>query len=267
MVISIHAPLRGRPVAATQGQRLPRISIHAPLRGRPCTKRRKSRVGYFNPRPLAGATDFPPPCWCWWPDFNPRPLAGATVRRDSLSASSASVFFRESQFTDLPSPIFRCLFLLFASPSRLQHHGSFWVIGPFGSQVLDFVLIRVSQVVEPQAVVVFVDEGFQFSLQQNELGLVQQAFEYGILYSLSMGHAAFGHFPQPGSSSRSFGIYIVGYQDQHGFTSPKMPDIHPDLLSAIWPGAEPGHKGKVPKGSFPSKRDVPVFPASVPATG
>ena len=221
------------------------ISIHAPLRGR----QESSGLAWTNA------------------DFNPRPLAGATVRRDSLSASSASVFFRESQFTDLPSPIFRCLFLLFASPSRLQHHGSFWVIGPFGSQVLDFVLIRVSQVVEPQAVVVFVDEGFQFSLQQNELGLVQQAFEYGILYSLSMGHAAFGHFPQPGSSSRSFGIYIVGYQDQHGFTSPKMPDIHPDLLSAIWPGAEPGHKGKVPKGSFPSKRDVPVFPASVPATG
>lgn len=176
-------------------------------------------------------------------------------------------FFREGQFSDFLSPVIRCFFFLFASPSRLQHHGGFRVVSPFGSQVLDFVLIGISQVVEPQAVVVFVDEGFQFSFQKDELGLIQQAFEHGILHPLSVSHAAFGYFPQPGSPGRGFGVYIIGYQDQHGFTSPKMPDTHPDLLSAIWPGAGPGRRGKVPRVSFLSKRDVPVFPVSVPATG
>ena len=75
------------------------ISIHAPLRGRLARGWRKRPWGYFNPRPLAGATDYDKgegeengisihaplrgrpvlypffrPC----ENFNPRPLAGAT---------------------------------------------------------------------------------------------------------------------------------------------------------------------------------------------
>ena len=243
------------------------ISIHAPMRGRPGKIRELEVRDIFQSTPPCGG-DGAGRFRYHFPGISIHaPMRGRLSDKAVRFHLTSPSFFREGQFSDFLSPVIRCFFFLFASPSRLQHHGGFRVVSPFGSQVLDFVLIGISQVVEPQAVVVFVDEGFQFSFQKDELGLIQQAFEHGILHPLSVSHAAFGYFPQPGSPGRGFGVYIIGYQDQHGFTSPKMPDTHPDLLSAIWPGAGPGRRGKVPRVSFLSKRDVPVFPVSVPATG
>ena len=57
MPISIHAPLRGR--LSSYGDIIPvsNISIHAPLRGRLPIPNWESATPYFNPRPLAGATN------------------------------------------------------------------------------------------------------------------------------------------------------------------------------------------------------------------
>ena len=55
------------------------ISIHAPLRGRPEKIRGLEAKQYFNPRPLAGATTGSSTDLYTVPDFNPRPLAGATT--------------------------------------------------------------------------------------------------------------------------------------------------------------------------------------------
>ncbi len=99
IMISIHAPMRGRPLkliraagwndfnprphaGATKrpepGHHVASISIHAPMRGRPLSSRTKTVSMDFNPRPHAGAT-----LGKWHPqpdpgDFNPRPHAGAT---------------------------------------------------------------------------------------------------------------------------------------------------------------------------------------------
>ena len=54
--ISIHAPLRGRPLKMVWDFWRFCISIHAPLRGRQRFEARKVGDLYFNPRPLAGAT-------------------------------------------------------------------------------------------------------------------------------------------------------------------------------------------------------------------
>ena len=54
--ISIHAPLRGRHKIKA-GVLTADISIHAPLRGRPLMLELENFMEYFNPRPLAGATD------------------------------------------------------------------------------------------------------------------------------------------------------------------------------------------------------------------
>ena len=163
--ISIHAPSRGRlgrahPVwygfrfqsTPPRGgdyfdhheSRTCKISIHAPSRGR-------LRIWPYAPRAWKISIHAP----------SRGRLSDEAVRFHLTSPS----FFREGQFSDFLSPVIRCFFFLFASPSRLQHHGGLRVVSPFGSQVLDFVLIRIAQVVEPQAVVVFVDEGFQFSFQ------------------------------------------------------------------------------------------------------
>ena len=159
--ISIHAPMRGR-LRRVLCCRFPgSISIHAPMRGRHGLGKELHHLGRdFNPRPHAGATR---------DEANPAapgqisihaPMRGRLSDKAVRFHLTSPSFFREGQFSDFLSPVIRCFFFLFASPSRLQHHGGFGVVSPFGSQVLDFVLIRIAQVVEPQAVVVFVDEGF-----------------------------------------------------------------------------------------------------------
>ena len=101
VLISIHAPLRGRRSASHLPIPLPDFNPR-PLAG--ATRLRVLRClsdCYFNPRPLAGATrgvatyglsylfQSTPPCGGDWVyifynpnpcDFNPRPLAGATRR-------------------------------------------------------------------------------------------------------------------------------------------------------------------------------------------
>ena len=79
VAISIHAPLRGRPLAFSLFSQSPLISIHAPLRGRLLVRRRPGLPHHFNPRPLAGATRFSMTLPTILTDFNPRPLAGATI--------------------------------------------------------------------------------------------------------------------------------------------------------------------------------------------
>ena len=55
------------------------ISIHAPLRGRPGFHLPDTAPIHFNPRPLAGATVCSAFLNAINSNFNPRPLAGATV--------------------------------------------------------------------------------------------------------------------------------------------------------------------------------------------
>ena len=49
-----------------------------PCEGDPVSKVSFVFTGYFNPRPLTGATRAGSPPTTGWQDFNPRPLAGAT---------------------------------------------------------------------------------------------------------------------------------------------------------------------------------------------
>ena len=58
--ISIHAPSRGRLHSTPSFHAVLKISIHAPSRGRRhCPKGNSIYTEYFNPRPLAGATQGP----------------------------------------------------------------------------------------------------------------------------------------------------------------------------------------------------------------
>ena len=112
--ISIHAPLRGRRPAPPCHRQRSLISIHAPLRGRLVGASLISGSGYFNPRPLAGATAIfffcsgsikfqsTPPCGgdpvasCWLQccyHFNPRPLAGATL---TTAVADGGVLFQST---------------------------------------------------------------------------------------------------------------------------------------------------------------------------
>ena len=56
LLISIHAPLRGRRAVLRDTLQANAISIHAPLRGRHRCRKHGRAPAYFNPRPLAGAT-------------------------------------------------------------------------------------------------------------------------------------------------------------------------------------------------------------------
>ena len=61
------------------------ISIHAPLRGRPTRRGTQKISPDFNPRPLAGATVFSRGPGFVYVYFNPRPLAGATKSYNSVA--------------------------------------------------------------------------------------------------------------------------------------------------------------------------------------
>ena len=76
--ISIHAPLRGRLVFPVILCFYPGFQSTPPCGGDECPPVTHSKVGYFNPRPLAGATSFKKSWLLQVPNFNPRPLAGAT---------------------------------------------------------------------------------------------------------------------------------------------------------------------------------------------
>ena len=102
--ISIHAPLRGRRPAGIFIMTPFEFQSTPPCGGDSTNRLYTSRRKYFNPRPLAGATNIfhalirgfrfqsTPPCGgdsicCWFKytpaDFNPRPLAGATPKESS----------------------------------------------------------------------------------------------------------------------------------------------------------------------------------------
>ena len=55
-----------------------RLTPMPPCEGDPVSKVSFVFTGYFNPRPLTGATRAGSPPTTGWQDFNPRPLAGAT---------------------------------------------------------------------------------------------------------------------------------------------------------------------------------------------
>ena len=78
-------PLAGATKPPTWAERLIVISIHAPLRGRLPSHSGPPGGPDFNPRPLAGATDSQIFCVRYSPDFNPRPLAGATGLHGKLA--------------------------------------------------------------------------------------------------------------------------------------------------------------------------------------
>ena len=57
VIVSIHAPVKGRPASAYTRAAM-RVSIHAPVKGRHHNSTRGRRVYRFNPRPCEGATSF-----------------------------------------------------------------------------------------------------------------------------------------------------------------------------------------------------------------
>ena len=90
VVISIHAPLRGRPFSVVVGVRQPEFQSTPPCGGDIQADGRKIVVLDFNPRPLAGATSVETGLF-WMPQhFNPRPLAGATM--DTTGCCIVSLF-------------------------------------------------------------------------------------------------------------------------------------------------------------------------------
>ena len=118
----------------------------------------------------------------------------------------------------------------------------------------DFALIVVSQVIEAQAVCLFVNQFFQLSFQLNCLGFIHAAFEDGVLYPLSMGGASSGHLPEyfpPGSGG---GIQVIGYKEEHSITSRERGDIRPGHDGCIEPEEAPVHRESVPRPFFPAGR-------------
>ena len=80
-VISIHAPLRGRPASLPPWAAPTRISIHAPLRGRRTGLMRLDLTSKFQSTPPCGGDVSTLENREKATDFNPRPLAGATAVR------------------------------------------------------------------------------------------------------------------------------------------------------------------------------------------
>ena len=78
LVISIHAPLRGRRGGYSMQTYYDNISIHAPLRGRLVRSARTQARGRFQSTPPCGGDYCPKYRISASAYFNPRPLAGAT---------------------------------------------------------------------------------------------------------------------------------------------------------------------------------------------
>ena len=89
--ISIHAPSRERPAAASEPMLQPRISIHAPSRERPRGGSQAVPIFcHFNPRSLTGATIALLAGISPLHNFNPRSLTGATLRSATRPAQRSA---------------------------------------------------------------------------------------------------------------------------------------------------------------------------------
>lgn len=106
----------------------------------------------------------------------------------------------------------------------------------------DFIFIVVSQVIEAQAVCVFVDEVFEPCSELNGLCFVHAAFEDGVLHPLAVGGAASGYLPEPFPACGGGGIDVIGYKEEHGITSRGKGDIRPGHDGCIGPKEAPVHR-------------------------
>ena len=93
-----------------------------------------------------------------------------------------------------------------ASGSRLQDHRLLWVVGGLASEVFNFALVLISEVIKAEAVFLVVHNGAKLCLKQFALGGVKQALKDGVLHALSVVNALFGDLPQALSTGGVLGI-------------------------------------------------------------
>ncbi len=156
--ISIHAPTRGATTRIKRMRRTVRISIHAPTRG--ATASTSSPVcwgGYFNPRPHAGGDSkkhvFPP-------KYN------SQLQQHHQTSTPPSLFplhippplsyFAGANLPGQPCPL----------PSRtlLYHKNPLCLIRFLDPKMLHLCLIFIPQIIESQAVLLLIDQGYQLIL-------------------------------------------------------------------------------------------------------
>lgn len=94
----------------------------------------------------------------------------------------------------------------------LDHQYPLRIIALIYSEVFNFCLIFVAQIVKSQAVFFFVHYGAQLVLKHLCLCSIKQTFKHRILYSLPIVYTLLCNQPQPSPACRVFGIYVVCYK-------------------------------------------------------
>ena len=79
--------------------------------------------------------------------------------------------------------------------------------------MLNFLFIMISQIIESQAILLFVHNFLQLCLQRTALCSVQNTLKHGILNALSVIYTLFCNLTQPFSSGRCLCIHIIGNDD------------------------------------------------------
>ena len=105
--------------------------------------------------------------------------------------------------------------LMFAPNFALQNDRVFDIERFFDAEMFHFVPVLIAQPVNTETVLVFVNNIEQFEFQRGKLCRIDDAFKNGVLHTLSVRCACFGHPTQTSLSACVRCIYIVCDHHHH----------------------------------------------------
>ena len=105
-------------------------------------------------------------------------------------------------------------------PFALNHKCILRQISLLTAKVLNFILVFLAQIINPQAVTLRVYNLAKLILQAAALGHVQQALKDRVLHPLSIVNTLLGNLPKTFSTGCVFRIHVVSDKYQHKFSLP-----------------------------------------------
>ena len=217
-----------------------RISIHAPRGGgRPVAVRAVRYQDNFNPRTPRGVR---PVAFARFAisnlNFNPRTPRG--VRQQNGPFLGPFCRYKTKKITYFPENeetlhSNRKKMLLFDTFSRANLPGDpcslalrslhkkriRWQIGRFAPKMLHFVFISIPQIIEPQAVLLFVHNRYQFCLKNTALRRIERAFKDGVLHSLPVVYTLLCDLPEALAPFCILGVDVISDQYEHMASLPQ----------------------------------------------
>ena len=96
-----------------------------------------------------------------------------------------------------------------------------WQIGRFAPKMLHFVFISIPQIIEPQAVLLFVHNRYQFCLKNTALRRIERAFKDGVLHSLPVVYTLLCDLPEALAPFCILGVDVISDQYEHMASLPQ----------------------------------------------